>query len=74
MRFSNKGGNLYLKNDIVCLHQVMHKYNKTIFKDFLVNAVKLSSYSALSKAVYITNFYPNVKPARVPVIEGCLEN
>lgn len=63
----------YLKNDLVCLHQVMHKYNKTIFQDFLVNAVKLSSYSALSKAVYITNFYPKVVD-RIPVIEGYLED
>lgn len=50
----------------------MHKYNKTIYKDFLVNAVKLSSYSALSKAVYVSNFYPKVTD-RIPVIEGFLE-
>lgn len=64
---------IYLKNDLVCLHQVMHKYNKTVFVDFLVNAVNLSSYSSLSKAVYITNFYPKVAE-RIPVIEGYLES
>ena len=62
----------YLHNDVECLFQVMHKYNRTVFDDFLVNAVKISSYSGLSKKVYITNFYPNVK-LKIPVISGYLE-
>ena len=64
---------IYLKNDLECLHQVMHSYNKAIFKDFLVNAVKVSSYSGLSKKVYLTNYYPKVE-ARVPVISGVLDS
>ena len=63
---------MYLENDLKCLHMVMHKYNKTIYKDFLVNAVKVPSYSALSKKVYITNYYPKVL-SRIPVITGSLE-
>lgn len=51
----------------------MHKYNHTIFKDFLVNAVKVPSYSALSKMVYVTNYYPKV-PVRIPVTTGFLED
>ncbi len=63
----------YLANDIECLFQVMHKYNSTVHNDFLVNAVKLSSYSALSKKIYITNFYHKVG-IKIPVITGYLES
>jgi len=51
----------------------MHSYNQAIYSDFLVNAVKLSSYSALSKRVYTTNFYKDVD-AKIPVISGHLED
>ena len=64
---------IYLKKDLQCLHQVMHKYNKTIFKDFLVNNVKISSYSALSKLVFLSNFYDDTK-FKLPVISGYLEH
>jgi len=50
----------------------MHNYNKTVFKDFLVNAVKISSYSGLSKKVYTTNFYADTG-LKIPVISGYLE-
>lgn len=51
----------------------MHAYNRTIFTDFLVNAVKVPSYSALSKKVYITNFYKETG-VKIPVISGYLED
>ncbi len=63
----------YLRCDLECLFQVMHSYNQAIYSDFLVNAVKLSSYSALSKRVYTTNFYKDVG-ANIPVISGHLED
>lgn len=63
----------YLEHDLECLFQVMHSYNQAIFTDFLINAVKLSSYSALSKKVYITNFYKEAG-AKIPVISGHLED
>lgn len=63
----------YLRQDLECLFQIMHSYNQAIFSDFLVNTVKLSSYSALSKKVYLTNFYKKVE-VKVPIITGHLES
>ena len=51
----------------------MHKYNRTVYDDFLVNPVEISSYSGLSKKVYITNFYNKVDH-KIPVIKGYLED
>ena len=50
----------------------MHSYNRAIYDDFLVNGVKLSSYSALAKKVYTTNFYKDAG-LKIPVISGYLE-
>jgi hypothetical protein len=50
----------------------MHSYNRAIYTDFLINGVKLSSYSALSKKVYATNFYEKAG-VKIPVISGYLE-
>lgn len=50
----------------------MHSYNRTIYSDFMVNAVNLSSYSALSKRVYTTNFYKDAG-VKIPVISNHLE-
>ena len=62
-----------MHNDIECLYQVMHKYNRTVYDDFLVNAVNISSDSGLSKKVYLTNFYRETG-LKIPVIKGFIEN
>lgn len=61
-----------MTNDLKCLHHVMHKYNKTVFKDFLINPVGKSSYSALSKSAFVTKYYPKIA-ARIPVLHGYID-
>lgn len=51
----------------------MHSYNQTIYRDFQVNGVKLSSYSALAKKVYVTNYYKDTR-LKIPIISGYLED
>ncbi len=72
-RWSTKKETLqYLANDLDCLYQVMHTYNRGVYDDFLVNVVGLSSYSGFSKRVYLSNYYDKVKD-KIPVISGYLE-
>jgi len=63
----------YLKKDLNSLLFIMDTFNRIVFEKFLVNATKVSSYSALSKKIYLTCYYPKI-PEYIPVISGYLEN
>ena len=62
----------YLKKDLDSLYYVMNTFNRSVFERFLVNPTTVSSYSALSKKVYLTAYYPKVKQL-IPVISGYIE-
>lgn len=62
----------YLEKDLVSLENVMHKFNQLIFDKFKVDATKILSYSALSKAIFLVNYY-NEK-SRIPIIKGFVDS
>lgn len=51
----------------------MSTYNRSLYDDFFVNASRVCSYSALSKRVYLSDYYDKQK-CRIPVISGHLES
>lgn len=62
----------YITKDLNCLVDVMKTFSEVIFNDFGVNVSKTSSYSSLSKLVYLSNYY-NYK-FKIPVISGYVED
>lgn len=62
----------YLEKDLVSLENVMHKFNLLIFDKFKIDATKILSYSGLSKAIYLVNYYN--EESRIPIIKGFVDN
>lgn len=63
----------YLKRDLDSLHYVMNTFNRSVFDKYMVNTTSLSSYSALSKKVYLTNYYRD-QECSIPIISGYVES
>jgi hypothetical protein len=47
-------------------------YTRQIYKDYTVNVTTISSYSALSKLIYLSNYYADCGE-KIPIISGYLE-
>jgi hypothetical protein len=57
---------------LVSLDNVMHKFNQLIFEKFKVDATKIVSYSGLSKAIFLVNYFN--EESRIPIIKGYVDS
>lgn len=53
----------YLKNDLICLYQVVTKANKQIFFDYGVNMTDSITISGLATRLYLKDFYERNIPS-----------
>lgn len=61
----------YLCTDLKSLENVMNKFVDLIFKQFNVDASKITSYSGLAKAIYLVKYYD--EKHRIPIITGFVD-
>jgi hypothetical protein len=61
----------YLRKDLKSLENVMYKFNNLIYDNFNVDASKITTYSGLAKAIYLTNYYDDKH--RIPIITGFVD-